>query len=100
DEPPPSDPAIVTVAGRAEPTKPAPLDAAHFRRVAEWGAQAAEALEHAHSLSVVHRDIKPANLMLDANGKLWVTDFGLARPGQARVGRSPYRRVLARGHPL
>jgi tetratricopeptide (TPR) repeat protein len=41
----------------------------------------AEALEHAHSLGVVHRDVKPGNLMIDAQGKLWVTDFGLARFG-------------------
>jgi tetratricopeptide (TPR) repeat protein len=30
---------------------------------------------------VVHRDIKPSNLMVDRHGKLWVTDFGLARFG-------------------
>ncbi|HKB36427.1 MAG TPA: serine/threonine-protein kinase, partial [Gemmataceae bacterium] len=47
--------------------------------VAEWGVQAAEALEHAHQLGVVHRDVKPANLMIDGQGQLWVTDFGLAR---------------------
>jgi eukaryotic-like serine/threonine-protein kinase len=41
-------------------------------------ADAAEALDHAHQVGVVHRDIKPSNLMLDARGKLWITDFGLA----------------------
>jgi serine/threonine protein kinase len=50
-----------------------------FRRVAELGVQAAEALEHAHQTGIVHRDIKPSNLMLDERGKLWITDFGLAR---------------------
>jgi eukaryotic-like serine/threonine-protein kinase len=49
-----------------------------YRRVAELGARAAEALEHAHLEGVVHRDIKPANLLLDVRGNLWITDFGLA----------------------
>jgi serine/threonine protein kinase len=60
-------------------TAKAPRDAAYSRRVAEWGIQAAEALEHAHALGIVHRDVKPGNLMIDERGKLWVTDFGLAR---------------------
>jgi len=64
------------VAVHTEPTSPAPVP---FRRAAEWGVQAAEALEHAHQLGVVHRDVKPANLMIDGHGQLWVTDFGLAR---------------------
>jgi serine/threonine protein kinase len=50
-----------------------------FRTVAELGEQAAQALEFAHSVGVVHRDIKPSNLILDAHGKLWITDFGLAQ---------------------
>src|SRR5207245_232370 len=74
----PARPAAETVAAAAR-TRPAPRDQAYFRRVAEWGVQAAEGLEHAHSMGVVHRDVKPANLMIDAAGKVWVTDFGLAR---------------------
>jgi serine/threonine protein kinase len=52
---------------------------AFFESIARLGVQAAEALEHAHNLGVLHRDIKPSNLILDGEGDLWVTDFGLAR---------------------
>jgi eukaryotic-like serine/threonine-protein kinase len=55
------------------------LGGGYWRCVSRIGRQAAEALEHAHGQGVLHRDVKPANLLLDADGTLWVADFGLAK---------------------
>jgi serine/threonine-protein kinase len=47
--------------------------------------QVLAALRFAHRKGVVHRDIKPHNVMADADGRLKVTDFGIARAGVSQM---------------
>ncbi len=54
-------------------------DKVYYRQVARWIAEVAEALDYAHGMGIIHRDVKPSNLLLSAEGRLMISDFGLAR---------------------
>lgn len=56
--------------------KEAPLNE---EKAVKYSIQILEALEEAHSHSIIHRDIKPHNIMITKNDRVKVTDFGIAR---------------------
>lgn len=45
----------------------------------QYGLQIASALHHAHQAGIIHRDLKPGNLLIAKEGKIKLSDFGLAR---------------------
>ena len=50
-----------------------------YEQVAEIVAEVAEALDYAHRKGIIHRDVKPANIIITTDGKVKITDFGIAK---------------------
>jgi serine/threonine protein kinase len=51
----------------------------NLTEVVELSQQIGSALDYAHGLGMIHRDVKPSNILLDTNGKAYLSDFGIVR---------------------
>ncbi|MBI2899376.1 MAG: protein kinase [Planctomycetes bacterium] len=68
------------------------------RRAAEIVRDAARAVHYAHEKGVIHRDLKPANVLEARDGRVFVTDFGLARPASGGGSLTVSGAVLGTPH--
>jgi serine/threonine-protein kinase len=60
--------------------------------------EAGLALGHAHQRKIVHRDVKPANIMIEADGRVVLTDFGISKAAQGGSGLTGTGAIIGTPH--
>jgi pimeloyl-ACP methyl ester carboxylesterase len=75
----------------SDPRHRKPFDEGHFHRIAT---PVAEALAAAHERGIVHRDVKPGNVLVTADGRVKLVDFGLSTLRDADLDRTKTRAVV------
>ena len=76
----------------ASPGRPR-LTRTSWKNFTKIAVQATQAIRAAHAAGILHNDIKPGNVLLDADGRVWVTDFGLSQPIEERRSLLPQRDI-------
>jgi serine/threonine-protein kinase len=98
------------VRGRTVRTVLDETGALSVRQAIHIASQSADALDHAHANGLIHRDIKPGNILLSDDGRVLVTDFGIAKAAEATSDLTEVGQVVGtakylspeqvHGHPL
>jgi WD40 repeat protein len=70
-----------------------------MREAVSLVADVAEAIAHAHSRGVLHRDLKPGNILFDSTGRVFVSDFGLAKVMGEAAANDLTRSIAVLGTP-
>jgi serine/threonine protein kinase len=69
-----------------------------IERVQDLLWESARALGHAHQRGVIHRDVKPANIMIDHDGRVILTDFGISKAMQSATQFTGTGQVIGTPH--
>lgn len=78
-------------AAKEESSRRPKLTPESWKSFTQIAIQSAQALRYAHKHGILHNDIKPGNILLDAEGRVWITDFGLSHSIEDRDGKSVNR---------